>query len=27
VATEETSGLHQRLELAFGECRPQTTRQ
>jgi len=24
VAAEEPSGLHQRRELAFGECRPQT---
>jgi len=24
VAAEEPSGLHQRRELAFGKCRPQT---
>ena len=27
VAAEEPSGLHQRREFAFGECRPQNTGQ
>jgi hypothetical protein len=27
VAAEEPSGLHQRLELAFGECRHQNSEQ